>query len=73
MPTYKQIQEHVRMTRQYVPKTCWIADIKARHNLTTRQSPNRMYPDLRMHPCPPERWQDLEEAMRETGALAEET
>lgn len=32
MATYKEIQDHVRHTRNFVPKTCWIADIKAAHD-----------------------------------------
>jgi len=31
LPTYKQIQDHVRATRSFAPKTCWIADLLAEH------------------------------------------
>jgi hypothetical protein len=69
MPTYKEIQDYVRRTRSFVPKTCWIADVKAAHSLTTRTAPNRSDPGARKHPCPPRKRHALETAMREIGAL----
>lgn len=69
MATYKQIQEHVRKTRNFVPKTCWIADIKAEHGLTTRQAPNRANPQDRKHPCPADKREGLTAAMRELGVF----
>jgi hypothetical protein len=69
MPTYKEIQDHVHRTRSFVPKTCWIADVKAAHGLTTRIATNRADPDSRKHPCPMENRVALEDAMREIGAL----
>ncbi len=70
MPTYKEIQDHVRATRSFVPKTCWIADVLAEHGLTTRQAPNRADPNVRQYPCPAEKREALTSAMREIGALA---
>lgn len=67
MPTYKQIQNHVRTTLGFVPKPCWIAHIKSDYGLTTRVAPNRADPNARMHPCPPEKRAVLEAAMRELG------
>lgn len=69
MATYREIQEYVRTTRQFVPKTCWIAHILSEHNLTKRQSPNRIDATQRSHPCPASKRAVLEEAMREIGAL----
>lgn len=54
MPTHKEIQDHVRRTRNYLPKSCWIA-VKAAHGLTARQAPSRTNPNSRMHPCPPDK------------------
>jgi len=67
MPTYKQIQEHVRRTRGFVPKTCWIAHVLAEHGLTKRQAINRLNPERREHPCPEHRRSDIETALRELG------
>ncbi|TIM23119.1 MAG: hypothetical protein E5Y74_07165 [Mesorhizobium sp.] len=69
MPTYKQIQNHVRATRSFVPKTCWIADILAEHGLTKRMAPNRIHPASRMHPCPAAKRNELIAAMREPADL----
>ncbi|TPI77686.1 hypothetical protein FJ425_03665 [Mesorhizobium sp. B2-7-2] len=66
MPTYNEIQDYVP---SFVPKTCWIADIKAAHGLTTRRAANRADPGSRMHSCPPDKRVALEAAMREVGAL----
>jgi hypothetical protein len=64
MATYRQIQDRVKATAGYVPKTCWIADVKAQHGLTTRQAPNRFSATSREHPCPLERKASIEAAMR---------
>ncbi|WP_018632425.1 hypothetical protein [Neomegalonema perideroedes] len=69
MATYKQIQEAVkaRFPEKAKPKTCWIADVKAQHGLTLRRAPNRSPDGARMHPCPPDRYADLVEVMRDLG------
>ncbi|RVD55415.1 hypothetical protein EN828_25305 [Mesorhizobium sp. M2D.F.Ca.ET.185.01.1.1] len=69
MPTYKEIQDYVRVTRSFVPKTCWIANILAEHGLTKRVAANRTNPDSRMHPCPAAKREALTAAMQELGAL----
>lgn len=71
MPTYKEIQYHVRRTQSFVPKTCWIADVKATYGLTTRIATNRADPRSRKHPCPTEKRAALEDAMRELGVFDE--
>lgn len=68
MPTYRQITDHVRQTRNFVPKPCWIAHIKADYGLTTRIAYNRQDPRYRTNPCPPDKRKALESAMRELGA-----
>ena len=69
MATYLQIQDRVRASAGYVPKTCWIADVKARHGLTTRQAPNRFSPTSREYPCPPDKIGPIEAAMRHFGMI----
>lgn len=69
MPTYKEIQTHTRSNYGFVPKTCWIAHVKADYGLTKRNAPNRQDAGNRLHPCPPSRRSDLEASMRELGIL----
>ncbi len=69
MATYKEIQERVRRTDGFTPKTCWIADIKAQHGLTTREAPNRMDGSGRKHPCPRNKRSAIEAAMRHLGMI----
>ncbi len=64
MATYKQIAERVKGQSGFVPKTCWIADIKSQHGLATRQATNRFSPTSREHPGPPEKRAAIEGAMR---------
>jgi len=51
MATYKEIQKYIKEKYGFIPKTCWIADIKNQYGLTTRVSPNRKS-EKRLHPCP---------------------
>lgn len=69
MATYQEIQKRVKAAAGYVPKTCWIADVKARHGLATRPAPNRFSPNSREHPCPPDKKASIEAAMRHFGMI----
>ena len=69
MATYRQIQNRVKAAAGYVPKTCWIADIKAQHGLTARKAPNRFSPTSREYPCPPNKKGSIEAAMRHFGMI----
>jgi hypothetical protein len=69
MATYEQIQQRIRQTEGYVVKTCWIADVKAAHGLTTRIAPNRLNAQKRKHPCPPEKRSVIERALRHFGMM----
>lgn len=70
MPTYREIQCHVKQRSGFVAKTCWIAHVLSDHGLTKRQAPNRADPTSRVHPCPAAKRAAIEEALRELGALA---
>jgi len=59
MATYKQIQEYVKNTYGYTPKTCWIAHMKEICGLNPKVSYNRYSLKSRTNPCPPERQDDL--------------
>ena len=67
MATYKQIQQRVRVSDGFVPKTCWIADVMAAHGLTMRTASNRIDPNTREYPCPAEKRTAIERALRHFG------
>lgn len=70
MATYRgDIQPWVRATYGFTPKTCWIADVKSAHGLTTRIAQNRADQNGRVEPCPPERRAAIEEALRHFGMI----
>ena len=52
MATYSQIQKYVKQVNGFVPKTCWIADVKNDYGLTNRMAPNRHSIEERKQPCP---------------------
>lgn len=69
MATYRQVQDDIRLRHGSVVKTCWIADVKAQHGLTTRTAPNRISSSARKHPCP-EQWKPvIEDSLRRFGML----
>ncbi len=63
MPTYKEVQARVKAVHGFVPKTCWIAHVKAMHGLTGRTAPNRISANRRIHPCPPDKQMAIEAAL----------
>jgi len=71
MATYAQIEERVRKTSGFTPKTCWIAHILSEHGLTKRMAPNRADPNARAHPCPAARKAAIEDALRHFGMIRE--
>lgn len=70
MPTYKEIQREVKRIAGFMPKTCWIAHVKALNGLPMREAPNRQDPNSRVVPCPPEKRAPIEAALRKLGAFA---
>jgi len=69
MATYRQIQDDIRLRHGGVVKTCWIADVKAQHGLTTRTAPNRISPSARKCPCPAQWRPVIEDSLRRFGML----
>jgi hypothetical protein len=63
-PTYSDIATEVHRISGFVPKTCWIAHVKADFGLTTRAAPNRIDAIERRHPCPPAKREAIVKAMR---------
>ena len=64
MATYKQIQLRVKEQHDFAPKTCWIADVKAAYGKTSRNAPNRIDMNDRKYPCPEEKREAIETALR---------
>ncbi|MCM2477186.1 hypothetical protein HGO38_27415 [Rhizobium sp. CG5] len=64
MATYKKIQAWVKERHNFVPKSCWTADMKARDGKTSRIAFNRLDPNNRKYPCPQKREEAIKEALR---------
>jgi hypothetical protein len=64
MPTYEAIQQEVRMTYCFVPKTCWIAHVIELSGRKLRVATNRIDPNVRKHPCPADKQPPIIEALR---------
>jgi hypothetical protein len=59
MATYKQIQDYVKQNHGYIPKSCWIAHMKEVNGLHPKMSSRRYSPNVRVHPCPLEKQDDI--------------
>lgn len=63
MATYKEIQDWVKKEYGFVPKTCWIADMKEKTGLPVRKSHKRKSAE-RIYPCPEEKETAISAAFR---------
>ena len=52
MATVKDIQTYVKSTHGFVPKSCWIAEVKERCGIYVKPAPNRYSLERRENPCP---------------------
>lgn len=64
MATYKQIQDYVKETYGFSPKTCWIAHMKEVTGQDSKVASNRIDINSRMHPCPKDKQKYIEEAFK---------
>jgi hypothetical protein len=69
MASYEEISARVRATYGRVPKPCHIAHVKGSFGLTRWIAPNRIDPNSRTNPCPPQIWPHIEEALRHFGMI----
>jgi hypothetical protein len=69
VPTYSQIQTFVQHHHGFVPKPSWIAHVKALRGLPTRRAANRAGRGRRVVPCPPEKREAIEQALRHFGLI----
>jgi hypothetical protein len=68
MATYKEIQKWVKQNYGFVPKTCWIADVKQQAGLQVRKAHNRKG-DGRVCPCPQGKVEPICAAMSHFGMI----
>ncbi|MGF7184101.1 hypothetical protein GGQ84_000181 [Desulfitispora alkaliphila] len=64
MSTYKQLQQWVKENYGFLPKSCWIADVKEKHGIIIRKAPNRHDESKRGNPCPENKVKPIEEAFK---------
>jgi hypothetical protein len=67
MPTYSEIQKFVQHHHGFVPRTAWIEHVKVVWGLPTRRAANRAGRGRRVVPCPPEKREAIEQALRHFG------
>jgi hypothetical protein len=59
----------VQRRHGFVPKTGWIAHVKDVHNIPTLREAKRARRDRAVEPCPPEKREAIEEALRHFGLI----
>lgn len=64
MATYKRIQVWINEQRGFMPKTCWVAEVKAAYGKASRNAQNRIDCNDRRYPCQEERREAIENALR---------
>jgi hypothetical protein len=64
MATDTAIQTFVQRRHGFVPKPGWIAHVKAVHGISTLRGADRARRDRAVVPCPPEKREAIEEALR---------
>jgi hypothetical protein len=67
MATDTEIQKFVQRHHGLIPKTGWIAHVK--HGIAMRREANRARRGRNIEPCPAEKREAIEEALRHFGVL----
>ena len=62
--TYKNIQKWVKNKYGYIPKTCWIAQVKELSGLIVKKAWNRKDENVRQVPCPVQKIEHIKEALK---------
>jgi alkylated DNA nucleotide flippase Atl1 len=62
--TYSEIQKFVQRRNGFVPTAGWISHVKAVSGLPTRRAANRAGRGRRVVPCPAEKREAIEQALR---------
>ena len=69
MATDAAIQKFVQRQQGFIPKMGWIAHVKEIHGIPTRRGANRARRARDVEPCPAEKREAIEEALRHFGML----
>ena len=69
MATDAEIQKFVQQHHGFIPKPGWIAHVKEVHGIPTLRGAKRARRDRAVEPCPPEKREAIEEALRHFGVM----
>jgi len=69
MATDAEIQKFVQRHHGFIPKPGWVAHVKEVHGVPTLRGANRARRDREIEPCPPEKREAIEEALRHFGLI----
>lgn len=69
MATDVEIRKFVQRRHGFIPKAGWIAHVKDVHNIPTLREAKRARRDRAVEPCPPEKREAIEEALRHFGLI----
>ena len=69
MATDAEIQKFVQRRHGFVPKMGWIAHVKEVHGIATLREAKRVRRGRDIEPCPPEKREAIEEALRHFGVI----
>ncbi len=69
MATDAAIQRFVQRHHGFIPKTGWIAHVKEVHGISTLRGAKGARRDRDIEPCPPEKREAIEEALRHFGMI----
>jgi hypothetical protein len=69
MATNAEIQKFVQRHHGFIPKPGWIAHVKEVHGVATLRGVARIRRGRDSEPCPPEKREAIEEALRHFGVI----
>ncbi len=69
MATDAEIQKFVQQHHGFIPKPGWIAHVKEIRGISTLRGAKRARRDRAVEPCPPEKREAIEEALRHFGVM----
>ena len=69
MDTDAEIQKFVQRHHGFIPKTGWLTHVKEVHGIPTLRGASRALRARDVEPCPPEKREAIEEALRHFGAI----
>jgi hypothetical protein len=68
-PRTPRFQKFVQRHHGFIPKTGWIAHVKQVHGIATLREADRARHDRDVVPCPQEKREAIEEALRHFGVI----